>query len=55
MSDKCRICRINVGYIKLFKISKATATRDLPEIVENWKLFEKIGQTGAGTVYELKK
>ena len=36
-------------------VSKATATRDLTELVEKYKLFEKHGQIGAGTVYVLKK
>ena len=55
MSDKCRINVGYVGYHEIFNVSKATATRDLTELVEKWKLFDKVGQTGAGTVYTLKK
>jgi len=47
MSDKCRI--------KGFAVFNATAARDLTELVEKWDLFDKVGQTGAGTVYTLKK
>ena len=45
----------NSEYQKLYDVSKATATRDLTELVEKWQLFDKVGQTGAGTVYTLKK
>ncbi|MGL6121288.1 MAG: ATP-binding protein [Fusobacteriaceae bacterium] len=44
----------NADFQKLFKVSKPTATRNLAELVEKFGLFEKIGQTGAGTVYVLK-
>ncbi|RYM35537.1 DeoR family transcriptional regulator [Brumimicrobium glaciale] len=47
MSDKV--------YSELCDVSKATATRDLTELVDKKKLFEKVGITGAGTVYILKK
>ena len=45
----------NSDYQELYDVSKATATRDLTELVEEWKLFDKVGQTGAGTAYTLKK
>lgn len=39
---------------ELFGISKATATRDLTELVEKWDLLARVGETGAGTSYKLK-
>ena len=39
----------------LNNISKATATRDLTELVAKYKLFEKLGHAGSGTIYILKK
>lgn len=39
---------------ELFDVSKATATRDLTELVEKYEIFEKVGQTGVGTNYVLK-
>lgn len=45
----------NKIYQELFDVSKATATRDLTELIEIKNLFDKIGKTGAGTVYVLKK
>lgn len=44
----------NADLQELFGVSKATATRDLTEMVEKYKIFEKIGQTGVGTNYVLK-
>lgn len=44
----------NSEYQELYSISKATATRDLTELVENYNLLEKLGQTGVGTAYILK-
>jgi ATP-dependent DNA helicase RecG len=44
----------NSEYQELFDVSKATATRDLTELVENFALLDKIGQTGVGTAYILK-
>ena len=44
----------NTEYQKLFNISKATATRDLTELVEKYGLLNKKGGTGIGTSYELK-
>ena len=43
----------NTEYQTLNKISKPTATRDLLELVEQFKLFKKIGKVGRGTVYKL--
>ena len=40
---------------ELCDISKATATRDLSELLEITNLQDKIGITGAGTFYVLKK
>src|SRR5690606_17002379 len=45
----------NSEYQELYDVSKATATRDLTELVDKWELIDKVGQTGAGTVYTLKK
>ncbi|KKN14859.1 hypothetical protein LCGC14_0991830, partial [marine sediment metagenome] len=45
----------NSDYQELSDVSKATATRDLTDLVEQSKLFEKFGLTGAGTVYKLKR
>ena len=44
----------NADYQKLFSISKATATRDLTELIDKFDLLKKVGQTGAGTSYTLK-
>jgi ATP-dependent DNA helicase RecG len=44
----------NADFQNLFGVSKTTATRDLTELVEKHALFEKHGQTGAGTFYSLK-
>ena len=44
----------NTDYQELFGVSKPTATRDLTELVEKYGLFERLGQTGAGTAYILK-
>ncbi len=45
----------NADFQELYRVSKATATRDLTELVEKYELFERLGQTGAGTAYILKK
>lgn len=45
----------NSEYQKLFDVSKATATRDLTDLVEQWKLLVKVGQKGAGTIYRLNR
>lgn len=45
----------NKIYQELCDVSKATATRDLTELIDEKNLFEKVGITGAGTVYVLKK
>ncbi len=44
----------NAELQELFGVSKATATRDLTELVEKYEIFEKVGQTGVGTNYVLK-
>ncbi len=43
----------NSEYQKLNSISKATATRDLTELVDKYKLLKRYGDVGAGTVYVL--
>lgn len=52
VKEKGRIT--NSEYQELFDVSKATATRDLTELVENFALLDKVGQTGVGTAYILK-
>jgi len=37
----------------LCEVSKATATRDLSELVEKYNLLERTGDIGAGTTYKL--
>jgi len=34
-------------------VSKATATRDLTELIDKFILLERKGEVGAGTVYKL--
>jgi len=53
VKEKGRIS--NTDFQELCNISKPTATRDLTELVEKYRLFDKLGQTGAGTRYVLKK
>jgi len=43
----------NSDYQTLNDISKATATRDLTELVEKFKIFDRSGVVGAGTNYVL--
>lgn len=43
----------NQKYQEFFKVSKATSTRDLTELVDTFKLLKKEGTTGAGTTYIL--
>jgi ATP-dependent DNA helicase RecG len=43
----------NKIYQELCKTSKATATRDLTELIGKHKLLERTGEVGAGTVYKL--
>lgn len=43
----------NTSYQELFSVSKATATRDLTELVDKYKLFKRSGDVGAGTSYDL--
>lgn len=43
----------NSDYQTLNAVSKATATRDLTELVEKFKILKRIGDFGAGTIYIL--
>ena len=43
----------NKKYQELSSISKATATRDLTELIEKHKILERTGEVGAGTIYRL--
>ncbi len=43
----------NKIYQEVFEVSKATATRDLTELVEKFKLLKRSGEVGAGTTYKL--
>lgn len=43
----------NKVYQELFGVSKATATRDLTDLTERYKLLERYGEVGAGTTYKL--
>jgi len=44
----------NSEYQNLTDVSKATATRELNQMVDEFKLLIKIGETGKGTFYYLK-
>ncbi len=43
----------NTDFQELYLVSKATATRDLTELVEKFKIFKRSGEVGAGTSYDL--
>ena len=43
----------NSDYQTLNDVSKATATRDLTELVEKFKVLDRSGEVGAGTTYVL--
>ena len=43
----------NSNYQALNNVSKATATRDLLELVEKYKILKRTGDIGVGTYYEL--
>jgi len=43
----------NKTYQELCKDSKATATRDLTELVDKFNIVERVGDVGAGTLYRL--
>lgn len=43
----------NKIYQKICEVSKATATRDLTEMIEKFKILERSGEVGAGTSYKL--
>ena len=51
MKDKGKIS--SKEYQELNSVSKATLFRDLSELVEQLKIFEQIGEVGAGTSYSL--
>ena len=44
----------NQKYQGLNNVSKATATRDLTELVDDFQILKREGTTGAGTTYSLK-
>jgi ATP-dependent DNA helicase RecG len=44
----------NTEFQKLTNVSKATATRDLTEMVEKFEIVNKTGKTGIGTRYVLQ-
>ena len=43
----------NKIYQEICEVSKATATRDLTELIEKFRLLERLGDVGAGTSYKL--
>ncbi|WP_227625925.1 DeoR family transcriptional regulator [Geofilum rubicundum] len=43
----------NKTYQELCKVSKATATRDLTELVDKFNIVKRVGDVGAGTLYRL--
>ena len=43
----------NSEYQELNNVSKATATRDLSELVEKYEILRRAGDIGAGTNYAL--
>jgi ATP-dependent DNA helicase RecG len=43
----------NKIYQEICEVSKATATRDLTELIYKYKLLERSGDVGAGTTYKL--
>ena len=43
----------NKTYQTICNTSKATATRDLTELTDKYKLLERFGDVGAGTIYRL--
>jgi len=43
----------NSEYQKLNAVSKATATRDLTELFEKYRLVIRTGEVGSGTIYKL--
>lgn len=51
MKDNGKIT--NSEYQALNNVSKATATRDLTELVEKFKVLKRTGDIGAGTSYIL--
>jgi len=43
----------NKDYQKLVNVSKATATRDLTELTDKFKILIRVGKVGSGTNYKL--
>ena len=43
----------NAEYQEINSVSRRTATRDITELVENFKMIEQIGSVGAGSSYKL--
>ena len=43
----------NSDYQKITSVSKRTATSDLTELVEKYKVLEKLGTAGAGIYYQI--
>lgn len=43
----------NKIYQEICEVSKATATRDLTELIEKFNILERSGEVGAGTTYKL--
>ncbi len=43
----------NKIYQEICEVSKSTATRDLTELVDKFKLLDRSGEIGAGTSYKL--
>jgi ATP-dependent DNA helicase RecG len=43
----------NAEYQEINNVSRRTATRDIAELVENFKIIEQTGSAGAGSYYKL--
>ena len=43
----------NAEYQEINKVSRRTATRDITELVESFKIIEQTGSVGAGSYYKL--
>jgi len=44
----------NKDYQEICKVSKGTATKELRELIEDFNIFERKGNVGAGTIYVIK-
>ena len=40
-------------YQGINNVSRRTATRDITELIENFKMIEQVGSVGAGSYYRL--